>query len=403
MPKSLALRHSEAYALLAEADVYVSASLWDGTSPALLEAEMFVALRKYGRVFAQASHGIGKTLGAAVGVNWHFDCFDPSITLTTAPSQRADRHRPRSVPERFVGDAVELGLEPPPVVVEGLVAALGEHRREPWRRRDQRLGPPLARHLRGPGGAAPGAVHEPERGGAAGRPARDGGLQQPLRDQVRVAAVRRRRVRVVADREAEGILRAHIAARHPGHAILGEEYGAAGSTARRWILDPIDGTKNYVRGVPVWATLIALLVDEVIVVGVVSAPALARRWWAARGMGAFAVDPATEEPRRLQVSAVSALADASFSYSDAIGWDARGAGRGLQTLLSETWRQRAYGDFWSHMMVAEGVVDVAAEPQLESYDMAALVPIVEEAGIPMLAAGAGTVARYSPAAARAGT
>ena len=134
------------------------------------------------------------------------------------------------------------------------------------------------------------------------------------------------------------------------------------------------------RGVPVWATLIALLDGDEIVVGVVSAPALARRWWAARGMGAWAVDPSTAEPRRLHVSAVSTLADASFSYSDAVGWAERGAADGLRTLLTGTWRQRAYGDFWSHMMVAEGVVDVAAEPQLESYDMAALVPIVQEAG-----------------------
>lgn len=183
-----------------------------------------------------------------------------------------------------------------------------------------------------------------------------------------------------ADKAVERAIRAGLAEHRPEDGILGEEYGEEGSSRRRWIIDPIDGTKNYVRGVPVWATLIALLVDDDIVVGVVSAPALARRWWAARGMGAFATDPAGRQPRRLQVSAVSSLADASFSYSDAIGWAERGAGDGLATLLTGTWRQRAYGDFWSHMMVAEGVVDVAAEPQLESYDMAALVPIVEEAG-----------------------
>ena len=131
---------------------------------------------------------------------------------------------------------------------------------------------------------------------------------------------------------------------------------------------------------PVWATLIALLDGDDIVLGVVSAPALARRWWAATGMGAFATDPGSAQPRRLQVSAVGDLADASFSYSDAIGWAERGAADGLRTLLTDTWRQRAYGDFWSHMMVAEGVVDVAAEPQLESYDMAALVPIVAGGG-----------------------
>ncbi len=193
-----------------------------------------------------------------------------------------------------------------------------------------------------------------------------------------------------ADRAVEQAIRERIARERPDDGILGEEYGASGSTARRWIIDPIDGTKNYVRGVPVWATLIALLADDEVVVGVVSAPALGRRWWAARGLGAHVIDPASAEPRRLSVSAVRTLADASFSYSDAIGWRERGAQRGLDELLAGTWRQRAYGDFWSHMLVAEGVVDIAAEPQLESYDMAALVPIVEEAGGRMTAYDGGT-------------
>lgn len=183
-----------------------------------------------------------------------------------------------------------------------------------------------------------------------------------------------------ADRGVERALRAELAALRPSDGILGEEYGTVGDARRRWVIDPIDGTKNYVRGVPVWATLIALLHDGDPVVGVVSAPALSRRWWASRGHGAYGTDPASPQPRRLRVSAVSALADASFSFSDAHGWAERGAESGLQSLLADTWRQRAYGDFWSHMMVAEGVVDIAAEPQLEPYDMAALVPIVEEAG-----------------------
>jgi histidinol-phosphatase len=183
-----------------------------------------------------------------------------------------------------------------------------------------------------------------------------------------------------ADRGVERAIRDEIARSRPDDSILGEEYGVVGDATRRWIIDPIDGTKNYVRGVPVWATLIALLEGDAIVVGVVSAPALARRWWAASGLGAFGTDPSSAQPRRLHVSAVTRLPDASFSYSDAIGWAERGADAALRTLLTDTWRQRAYGDFWSHMMVAEGVVDIAAEPVLESYDMAALVPIVEEAG-----------------------
>ncbi len=183
-----------------------------------------------------------------------------------------------------------------------------------------------------------------------------------------------------ADRAVELALRDELAAHRPADSVLGEEYGTEGDAPRRWILDPIDGTKNYVRGVPVWATLIALLEGDQVTVGVVSAPALARRWWAGTGQGAFGIDPGSVTPRRLAVSKVADLADASFSFSDVVGWAERGAARALDALLRDTWRHRAYGDFWSHMMVAEGVVDVAAEPFLESYDMAALVPIVQEAG-----------------------
>ncbi len=183
-----------------------------------------------------------------------------------------------------------------------------------------------------------------------------------------------------ADRAVERALRDVIASERPGDSVLGEEFGNDGAAPRQWILDPIDGTKNYVRGVPVWATLIALLDGGDLTVGVVSAPALGRRWWASAGNGAFVLEPGSDQPRRLQVSAVRSFSDASVSLSDQGGWTERGAASGLRALLSETWRQRAYGDFWSHMLVAEGSVDIAAEPHLESYDMAALVPIVHEAG-----------------------
>ena len=183
-----------------------------------------------------------------------------------------------------------------------------------------------------------------------------------------------------ADRAVERALRDELAAHRPGDSVLGEEYGTDGDARRRWILDPIDGTKNYVRGVPVWATLIALLDGDDVTVGVVSAPALSRRWWASTGHGAFGLDPSSAAPRRLHVSLVADVADASFSFSDSVGWAQRGAEGALSSLMADTWRHRAYGDFWSHMMVAEGVVDIAAEPFLESYDMAALVPIVQEAG-----------------------
>lgn len=181
-----------------------------------------------------------------------------------------------------------------------------------------------------------------------------------------------------ADKAAEDVLRTHLGEHRPEDAILGEEFGESGANPRKWILDPIDGTANYVRGVPAWATLIALTIDGVPVVGVVSSPALGRRWWAATGLGAWTTGPEYPEPHRLAVSAVRDLADASFSFSDARGWAERGAN--LTAVTSSTWRSRAYGDFWSHMLVAEGSVDIAAEPSLAAWDIAALVPIVTEAG-----------------------
>src|SRR5207253_556450 len=138
-----------------------------------------------------------------------------------------------------------------------------------------------------------------------------------------------------------------------------EEYGGTTEfVGRQWVIDPIDGTKNFVRGVPVWATLIALLVDGVPAAGVVSAPALHRRWWAAAGAGAYvAVD--TAAPRRLTVSAVSELSAASLSFSSLSGWKTR-RDKFLE-LTDAVWRVRAYGDFFSYCLVAEGAVDIAAE------------------------------------------
>ena len=177
-----------------------------------------------------------------------------------------------------------------------------------------------------------------------------------------------------ADRAVEKALREQIAASNPGDAILGEEFGTSGQGDRTWIIDPIDGTKNYVRGVPVWATLIALRIGDELTVGVVSAPALGRRWWAAKGSGAWVRDPLGE--RAISVSNVAALGDASLSVSDPVGWPSDS----FSDLSARTWRSRGFGDFWSHLLVAEGAVDIAVEPQLETYDMAALIPIVTEAG-----------------------
>jgi histidinol-phosphatase len=181
-----------------------------------------------------------------------------------------------------------------------------------------------------------------------------------------------------ADRAVETAIRRKLAELRPGDAIVGEEFGADSSTTgRRWVIDPIDATKNFVRGVPVWATLIALMDGPEVVVGVASAPALGHRWWAGRGLGSW-TSRAGSEPRRNQVSAVSSLADASLSYSDLFDWGPKA--NGFQQLTSSVWRTRAYGDFWSHLLVAEGAVDISTEPEVSIWDVAALVVIVEEAG-----------------------
>jgi histidinol-phosphatase len=180
-----------------------------------------------------------------------------------------------------------------------------------------------------------------------------------------------------ADEMVERELRLMLAQRRPGDAVLGEEYGEAVGGPRRWVVDPVDGTKNFLRGVPVWATLLALMEGPEVYVGVASAPALGRRWWACRGRGAW-TRAFGGEPRRLRVSEVSDLAGASVSYSGLGGW--QGRLDGLLELARQVWRTRAYGDFWSHVLVAEGAVDAAFEPEVSLWDLAALSVLVEEAG-----------------------
>ena len=186
-----------------------------------------------------------------------------------------------------------------------------------------------------------------------------------------------------ADQAVERAIRDRLAAERPHDGILGEEFGeATGSGAgvhRQWIIDPIDGTANFLRGVPIWGTLIALAVDAVPVLGVVSAPALRQRWWGAQGLGAHTTHHGGE-PRRLAVSGVTQLADASLSYNSLPGWNEAGRLEPLVALTQSVWRARAIGDMWSYMLVAEGAIDIAGEFDLQPYDMAALQPIIEEAG-----------------------
>lgn len=183
-----------------------------------------------------------------------------------------------------------------------------------------------------------------------------------------------------ADLAVERALRETLIERRPNDAVLGEEFGGdAEFTGRQWVIDPIDGTKNFVRGVPVWATLIALLRDGVPVAGVVSAPALCRRWWAATGAGAwtsFETGPA----RRIGVSAVSGLNSASLAISSLSGWRDLGLRDQLIELTDQVWRTRGYGDFFSYCLLAEGAVDIATEPEVSLWDLAALDVLVREAG-----------------------
>jgi histidinol-phosphatase len=186
-----------------------------------------------------------------------------------------------------------------------------------------------------------------------------------------------------ADTAVERALCATLARTRPRDGVLGEEFGvtvaAAGQGTRQWVIDPIDGTKNYIRGVPIWATLIALMEGDQPVVGLVSAPALGRRWWAATGHGAYA-GRHTAAATPIKVSGVGRLADASFCYSDLGGWEENGRLGAMLNIIRQSWRNRAYGDFYGYMLVAEGAVDAMVEPELSLWDLAALVPIVTEAG-----------------------
>jgi histidinol-phosphatase len=190
-----------------------------------------------------------------------------------------------------------------------------------------------------------------------------------------------------ADRAVERAMREHLASRRPQDTVFGEEYGEAEASdgtgphpSRRWIVDPIDGTKGYVRGMPVWATLLALEDGGEMTVGVVSAPAMGRRWWGARGAGAFTTDTPDSEARRLRVSGIRELGDAQMCFGGFEEWRQTGRLEVLLALSESCWRTRGYGDFWQYMLVAEGAAEVALDPVVALWDVAAPMVIVQEAG-----------------------
>ena len=181
-----------------------------------------------------------------------------------------------------------------------------------------------------------------------------------------------------ADLATERAIRSLLEVERPADGIFGEEFGAQGGTHRQWIIDPIDGTANFLRGVPLWGTMIALAIDGVPQVGVVSMPALGRRWWGATGEGAWTV--VDGEARRLRTSSVASLDDASVSFQSIAQWAEADRLDSLLKIAARVWRDRAYGDVYSYMLLAEGRIDMVAEFGVKEYDIAAAVPIVREAG-----------------------
>jgi histidinol-phosphatase len=177
-----------------------------------------------------------------------------------------------------------------------------------------------------------------------------------------------------ADEAVERAIRERLAAERPDDGIVGEEFGTSGSSARRWVIDPIDATANYVRGIPVYGTLIALVENDRPVVGVIASPAMARRWWASRGDGAFC------NGRAMHVSRIDTVENAHIAYPSVKDWETHGRGEQFLGLMRRCTRARGFGDFWMHMLVAEGAIEIACEPVVAAWDVAAVQIIVEEAG-----------------------
>lgn len=182
-----------------------------------------------------------------------------------------------------------------------------------------------------------------------------------------------------ADLAVEDAIRTVLADRVPADVVAGEERGGTAGDGRTWMLDPIDGTKNFLRGVPAWASLIALIENGSPVVGVISAPALGRRWWASTGAGAWSTTGGGA-PERISVSGVHDIADAYVSTTHLGTWVEYHSREAYLRLVDACWENRAFGDFWQHCLVAEGAIDLAAEPIVNPWDVAAAQVLVEEAG-----------------------
>jgi histidinol-phosphatase len=189
-----------------------------------------------------------------------------------------------------------------------------------------------------------------------------------------------------ADTAIERLIRERIYSAFPDHGVVGEELGSdGGGAAVRWFVDPIDGTHNYLRGIPIFATLLGVARDGELQAGIVSAPALGGRWYAWRGGGAWAAGPIAGAdrrggPRRIHVSAIDDLSDAQVVYAGTRDLIASGAAPGFERLLDSSWRERGFGDFWGYALVAEGAAEVMVEVGLNTWDIAAPTVIVEEAG-----------------------
>jgi histidinol-phosphatase len=183
-----------------------------------------------------------------------------------------------------------------------------------------------------------------------------------------------------ADLATERAIRDILTAERPDDGVFGEEFGSTGSTVRQWIIDPIDGTSNYLKGIPMWATLIALAIDGIPRVGVVSQPSIGRRWWAADGFGAWTNVPGSDAPRPIRVSDVDDIATSSVSFQSIQQWDEAGELDALVRLTRAVWRDRGYGDAWPYMLLAEGRLEFVGEFDVKEYDIASHVAIVREAG-----------------------